>query len=427
MQSKPSVQVHQTGKLQAPLELLSLPFTTDEKAQKAQKQLPSCITRQLLALVTIRAPQNKNSRIEGNLHHPLAMATPPQGAGNSNDLRTPVNATQGARDFLVNDDYQFNFDDFIGPRPSDTTNSDAAQQDSRAISTPAASGNTLLDSPHFQFSGSTPVTVGQDADRLINELTATAPSNSDCSATCARPLTRQPLVMPPALAWAHPRPGVQEEASPLPLPPRRAAAPKLAAKTTTYASVASQPEGPTTYSLKTQRPTKRATQRAKAPPAEDLRLMVRLEPDAPTWDKEAYAIRRAVADRSEIPLHRVLAATRTKMGWAIKPTDAPTRDLLLAKEASWTSTLGASKVDRHGVWHTYVVKNCPRRLFSLTEESIDVLEAAKEEVLTQTAWQPVDGRTPYMLRGATTEKASPWSHRFYGLEAYSRAPGRLFR
>ncbi|CCE30634.1 uncharacterized protein CPUR_04483 [Claviceps purpurea 20.1] len=98
------------------------------------------------------------------------MATPPQGAGNSNDLRTPVNATQGARDFLVNDDYQFNFDDFIGPRPSDTTNSDAAQQDSRAISTPAASGNTLLDSPHFQFSGSTPVTVGQDADRLINEL-----------------------------------------------------------------------------------------------------------------------------------------------------------------------------------------------------------------------------------------------------------------
>ncbi|KAG6207139.1 hypothetical protein E4U50_003900 [Claviceps purpurea] len=67
------------------------------------------------------------------------------------------------------------------------------------------------------------------------------------------------------------------------------------------------------------------------------------------------------------------------MEWAIKPTDAPTRDLLLAKE-----------VDRHEVWQTYVVRNCPMRLFSLTEESIDVLEAAKEEVLTQTAWQPVD-------------------------------------
>ncbi|CCE30632.1 uncharacterized protein CPUR_04481 [Claviceps purpurea 20.1] len=48
------------------------------------------------------------------------MATPPQGAGNSHDLRTPVNATQGARDFL--------------------------------------------------FSGSTPLTVGQDANRLIAEL-----------------------------------------------------------------------------------------------------------------------------------------------------------------------------------------------------------------------------------------------------------------
>ncbi|KAG6321214.1 hypothetical protein E4U22_002240 [Claviceps purpurea] len=314
------------------------------------------------------------------------MATPPQGAGNSHDLRTPVNATQGARDFLVNDDYQFNFDDFLGPRPSDTTNSDAAQQDSRATSTPAASGNTLLDSPHFQFSGSTPVTVGQDADRLINEL------------------DRDRAVK---LRLFHDMCAAFDQAA---------------------SGYASGPGlGTPSPRSSSRRPTKRATQRAKAPPAEDLRLMVRLEPDAPTWDKEAYAIRRAVADRSEIPLHRVLAATRTKIGWAIKPTDAPTRDLLLAKEASWSSTLGASKVDRHEVWQTYVVRNCPMRLFSLTEESIDVLEAAKEEVLTQTAWQPVDGRTPYMLRGATTEKASPRSHRFYGLEAYSRAPGRLFR
>ncbi|KAG6108382.1 hypothetical protein E4U13_006468, partial [Claviceps humidiphila] len=32
-------------------------------------------------------------------------SAPPQGAGNSDDLRMPVNATQGARDFLVDDDY----------------------------------------------------------------------------------------------------------------------------------------------------------------------------------------------------------------------------------------------------------------------------------------------------------------------------------
>ncbi|KAG6111159.1 hypothetical protein E4U31_004857 [Claviceps sp. LM219 group G6] len=72
----------------------------------------------------------KFSRIEGDFHHPLAKATPPQGAGNSDDLRTPVNAIQGARDFLVNDDYY----------------------------------------PHLQSPGGTPVTVGQDADRLITEL-----------------------------------------------------------------------------------------------------------------------------------------------------------------------------------------------------------------------------------------------------------------
>ncbi|KAG6120249.1 hypothetical protein E4U14_003914 [Claviceps sp. LM454 group G7] len=202
-----------------------------------------------------------------------------------------------------------------------------------------------------------------------------------------------------------------------PIPLARGAAHKPAAKAATYASVASQPEGPTTYTLKTQRVSKRATQRAKAPPAEDLRLLVRLEKDAPTWDKNGYAIRQAVAEKSEIPLHRVPAATRTKTGWAIKPTDAPTRDLLLAKEASWRSTLGGSKVDRHEVWHTYVVRNRPSLLRSLTGESIDALAAAKEEALTQTAQQPVDVRTPYMLRCATTEKALPWSHRFYGLEA----------
>ncbi|KAG6147132.1 hypothetical protein E4U28_007609 [Claviceps purpurea] len=217
------------------------------------------------------------------------MATPPQGVGNSADLHTPVNATQGARDFPVDDDYQFNFDDFIGPRPSDTTNSDAAQQDSRATSTPAASGNTLLDSPHFQFSGSTPVTVGQDADRLINELDRDRAVKlilfRDILWLCLRPWPGHTLAQEFKQSymgfWTVALKGES------PSPPPRVAAPRPAAKTTTYASVASQPEGPTTYSLKTQRPTKRATQRAKAPPAEDLRLMVRLEPDAPTWDKEA--------------------------------------------------------------------------------------------------------------------------------------------
>ncbi|KAG5936277.1 hypothetical protein E4U59_005105 [Claviceps monticola] len=305
------------------------------------------------------------------------MATPPQGAGNSADFSTPMNATQGARDFLVNDDYQFDFDDFPGPRPSGSTNSDAAQQDSRTGFTPTAFGSTLNDSPRLQPSGSTLVTVGQDADRLITELDRDRAVKLElframCAAfdqvaagyasgpghTLAQDFKQQYMRL-----WT----AALKGKSPSP-PPSRAAAPKPAA-TTTYASVASQPGGPTSFTLKTQRSSKRAAQRTKAPPAEDLRLLVRLEPGAPTWDKEAYAIRRAVTDRSEIPLHRVPAATRTKTGWAIKPTDAPTR---------------------HEVWHTYVVRNCPKSLLSLTGESIDVLEAVKEEVLTQTAQQPVD-------------------------------------
>ncbi|KAG6249730.1 hypothetical protein E4U24_002003 [Claviceps purpurea] len=46
------------------------------------------------------------------------MATPPQGVGNSADLHTPVNATQGARDFLVDDGYQFDFDHIHGLTPA---------------------------------------------------------------------------------------------------------------------------------------------------------------------------------------------------------------------------------------------------------------------------------------------------------------------
>ncbi|KAG5956422.1 hypothetical protein E4U58_006587 [Claviceps cyperi] len=85
------------------------------------------------------------------------MATPPQGAGNSDDLRTPVNATQGAQDALVSDTYQFDFDDFLGPRSPDLMHRDAAQHGSSKNPTSAAPRSTLPDSPHFQFSGSTPV------------------------------------------------------------------------------------------------------------------------------------------------------------------------------------------------------------------------------------------------------------------------------
>ncbi|KAG5986162.1 hypothetical protein E4U52_000537 [Claviceps spartinae] len=88
--------------------------------------------------------QKLNSQLTTSLlHH-----TPAFGAdGNSDDL-------QGAQDLL------FDFDDFLGPRPSGSTNSDAAQQDSR----------TGFDSPRLRSPGGTPVTVDQDADWLITEL-----------------------------------------------------------------------------------------------------------------------------------------------------------------------------------------------------------------------------------------------------------------
>ncbi|KAG6059515.1 hypothetical protein E4U32_003958 [Claviceps aff. humidiphila group G2b] len=159
--------------------------------------------------------------------------------GNSDDL-------QGARDFLVNDDYQFDFDDFLGPRPSGSTNSDAAQQDSRT-------GFTQPDSPRLWSPGGTPVT---DADRLITELdrdravklglfhVMCAAFDQAAAGYAAGPghILAQEFKQYYLRFWT----AALKGESPSPLP--RGAAFKAAAKTTTYAS----PEGPTTYTLKTQ-------------------------------------------------------------------------------------------------------------------------------------------------------------------------------
>ncbi|KAG5985829.1 hypothetical protein E4U52_000880 [Claviceps spartinae] len=152
------------------------------------------------------------------------MAPPPQGAGNSDDLRTPMNATQGARDFLVDDDYQFDFGDFVGPRPSGSTISDAAQQDSR-------NGFTLPDSPHLQSPGGTPVTVGQDADRAAFDQAA-AGYAAGPGLILAQEFKQYLLHY--LRFWT----AALKGESPNPLP--RGAAPKPAAKAATYASVASQ-------------------------------------------------------------------------------------------------------------------------------------------------------------------------------------------
>ncbi|KAG5923063.1 hypothetical protein E4U61_004343 [Claviceps capensis] len=166
------------------------------------------------------------------------MATPPQGAGNSDDLRTPVNATQGAQDALVSDTYQFNFDDFLGPRSPDLMHHDAAQHGSSKSPTPAA--------------------PEQYADRLIGELDRDravkmrlfrdmcAAFDQEAAGYASGPghTLAQDFKQFYMGFWTA---ALKGESPPS---PSRAAAPKPAAKPTTYASVASRPEDPTTYTLK---------------------------------------------------------------------------------------------------------------------------------------------------------------------------------
>ncbi|KAG6045186.1 hypothetical protein E4U33_001404, partial [Claviceps sp. LM78 group G4] len=114
------------------------------------------------------------------------MATPPQGTGNSNDI-------QGAPDALVSDTHRTDPDIFLGPQFS-----------------PTASRNMLPESLCFHFSGSAPVTVSQDADRLISKPESAKPIaiaslRSNGLAHLARLLTTQPLGLPPVPGTPSPR------------------------------------------------------------------------------------------------------------------------------------------------------------------------------------------------------------------------------
>ncbi|KAG6064749.1 hypothetical protein E4U32_008129 [Claviceps aff. humidiphila group G2b] len=93
-----------------------------------------------------------------------------------------------------------------------------------------------------------------------------------------------------------------------------------------------------------------------------------------TQRQTSYAIQRAVAswyDSTETPQQKTKTRRRTKRVSGIFHRIPEDLDYKMTKEErpeDWSSIIGASKIDRH--------------------EPINAVEAAKEEVLTQTTQQP---------------------------------------
>ena len=129
-----------------------------------------------------------------------------------------------------------------------------------------------------------------------------------------------------------------------------------------------------------------------SPPKDDLRVFVRLEDDSASRTYESYAVRTHIASKLGIELGKVPQASRTKTGWAVRATDIATRNLVIERQSEWVGDLGATKAEASQRWYTYVVDDCPRRLFDLQGGAVDQDAATLEEVTSQTGFNPVSIR-----------------------------------
>ena len=133
---------------------------------------------------------------------------------------------------------------------------------------------------------------------------------------------------------------------------------------------------------------------APAPPREDLRVFVRLEPDAPARNHIGYAIRAHVSSKTGLELNRIPQILSVNTGWAIRAVDKATRDLLVERQAEWAPDLGATAVETSQKWYTYAVDNCPRRLTDLYGNELNYDVAVRDEVSSQTGLTPINVRVP---------------------------------
>jgi len=153
----------------------------------------------------------------------------------------------------------------------------------------------------------------------------------------------------------------------------------------------------------------------------DLRVFLRmphLEPEV-----HLYAIREAVVRAAGISPTDLPDASRINSGYAVVARTEQVRDRLVAKTAEIIRKISCNAVDVPTRWHTYLVREVPKRLRSADGLPLLVSDTIKTEVETQTRQKPVSVRMSRYSDPSDERPTASWLVSF--LEPVSR-PFRLF-
>src|ERR1700682_3838361 len=146
--------------------------------------------------------------------------------------------------------------------------------------------------------------------------------------------------------------------------------------------------------------------------------MPHLEPEV-----HLYAIREAVVRAAGISPTDLPDAFRINSGYAVVARTEQVRDRLVAKTADIIRKISCDAVEVPTRWHTYLVREVPKRLRSADGLPLLVSDTIKTEVETQTRQKPVSVRMSRYSDPSDERPTASWLVSF--LEPVSR-PFRLF-
>ncbi|KAM6513443.1 hypothetical protein FALCPG4_18948 [Fusarium falciforme] len=129
-----------------------------------------------------------------------------------------------------------------------------------------------------------------------------------------------------------------------------------------------------------------------APPPQDLRVFIRLGPEAPARAQSSYAIRTLIREKLSAVSDKIRQVFQVRSRWAVQTTDPKTRDFLVEKQAEWAAELGATAVETNKEWFTYVVSDFPTKLTDFRGHEVDSDSIVSDEIEIQTGLKPVSVR-----------------------------------
>ncbi|KAK7177446.1 RNA-directed DNA polymerase from transposon x-element, partial [Paraphaeosphaeria sporulosa] len=145
------------------------------------------------------------------------------------------------------------------------------------------------------------------------------------------------------------------------------------------------------------RPQTQCAQRAhrSAPQAKDPRILLTVPAHERLAQSSPYAIRKAICEATGLSLSAIPNASKTQTGWAITPTDAHTRALLMEQDTRerMIRSVEGSGAELPQRWVNYAVPGVPSSYRSLLGADVPITQdIIEEEVTTQTGHIPVNCR-----------------------------------